>query len=138
MPNPLPPARRAYAALPLLWAAFMLLLTLTPSRDMPDTPAWTLLSFDTAAHAGVFSVLAALSWFSLRRQRRWPVLAQQAAVVVLAGCVAFGALIEVLQYVMAQGRHAELSDLLSDGIGALLALVPAVFLARRPPVAAWV
>lgn len=138
MPIPLPPARRPYAALPLLWAAFMLLLTLTPAREMPVTPAWKLLSFDTAAHAGVFGVLAALSWFSLRRQRRWPVLAQQATAVVLAGCVAFGALIEVLQHLMGQGRHAEWSDLLSDSIGALLALVLATVLARRRPLAAWV
>ncbi len=136
MPTVLTPARRPYAALPLLWAAFMLLLTLTPARDMPVTPAWELLSFDTAAHAGVFGVLAALSWFSLRRQRRWPVLAQQATAVVLAGCVAFGALIEVLQYLMAQGRHAEWSDLLGDSIGALLALVLVAVLARRRPVAA--
>ncbi len=138
MPTVLTPARRPYAALPLLWAAFMLLLTLTPARDMPVTPAWELLSFDTAAHAAVFGVLAALSWFSLRRQRRWPLLAQQAAVAVLVGCVAFGGLIEVLQYVMAQGRHAEWSDLISDGIGALVALVPITFLAHRPTVAAWV
>ncbi len=127
--------RRPYAALPVLWAAVVLLLTLTPATDMPPTPAWQLLSFDTAAHAGVFAVLAALSWFSLRRQRRWPVLAQQAGAVVLAGCVAFGALIEVLQYAMHQGRHAEWSDLLSDSLGALLALALAAGLARRGPLA---
>ncbi|OGX91696.1 VanZ family protein [Hymenobacter coccineus] len=138
MPPVPTPARRPYVALPLLWAAFMLLLTLTPSRDMPDTPAWTLLSFDTAAHAAVFGVMAALAWFSLRRQRRWPLLAQQAALAVLVGCVAFGGLIEILQYVMAQGRHAEWSDLISDGIGALVALVPITFLARYRPLAAWV
>ena len=138
MPPSLPPARRPYAALPLLWAAFMLLLTLTPAREMPVTPAWKLLSFDSAAHAGVFGVLAILSWFSLRRQRRWPVLAQQAAAVVLASCVAFGALIEVLQYLTAQGRHAEWSDLLSDSIGALLALGLAAALARYRPLAAWI
>ncbi|WP_460502028.1 VanZ family protein, partial [Hymenobacter agri] len=62
--------------MPLLWAAVVLVLTLTPSDEMPRTPVWELLSFDTAAHAGVFFVLASLSWFSLRRQRRWPWLAR--------------------------------------------------------------
>ncbi len=114
---------KPYAALPLLWAAIMLVLTLTPANEMPRTPEWKLLSFDTAAHAGVFAVLAALSWFSLRRQIRWPSLARQAGAVVLLGCVLFGALIEVLQYVMHLGRHAEWTDLLGDSIGAALALL---------------
>lgn len=122
----------------MLWAGVVLLLTLTPAREMPRTPAWELLSFDTVAHGAVFGVLAALTWFSLRRQRRWPALAQQAGAVALAGCVAFGALIEVLQYTMHQGRHAEWSDLFSDSLGAVLALGLAAALARRRPLAAWV
>ena len=63
----------------------VLVLTLTPSNEMPRTPVWELLSFDTAAHAGVFFVLAGLSWFSLHRQRRWPRLARHAGAAVLAG-----------------------------------------------------
>ncbi|MVN79166.1 M28 family peptidase [Hymenobacter sp. HMF4947] len=117
------PTRKPYAALPLLWVVVMLVLTLTPAQEMPRTPEWELLSFDTAAHAGVFAVLAALSWFSLRRQGRWPVLARYAAAPVLLSCVLFGALIEVLQYVMNVGRHAEWSDLLGDSLGAALALL---------------
>lgn len=114
---------KPYAALPLLWTAIMLVLTLTPAKEMPRTPHWELLSFDTAAHAGVFAVLAALSWFSLRRQGRWLALARHAVAVVLLGCVLFGGLIEVLQYVMAVGRHAEWTDLLGDSLGAALALL---------------
>lgn len=113
---------RAYAGLPLLWAAIVLLLTLTPAVDMPRTPPWKLVSFDTAAHAGVFGTLAALSWLSLRRQRRRPALAARAGWVVLVGCFLFGGLIEVLQYAMHLGRHAEWSDLLSDTLGAALAV----------------
>ena len=119
-PGTRPP--RPYAGLPLIWAAIMLLLTLTPAIDMPRTPAWKLLSFDTAAHAGVFAVLAVLCWFSLRRQRRWPQLARHAGAAVLLGCLLFGALIEVLQYLMNVGRHAEWTDLAGDTLGAALAL----------------
>ena len=135
--SPLPAsAPRPYAALPLLWAAVVLVLTLTPADEMPRTPAWELLSFDTAAHAGVFVVLAGLSWFSLRRQRRWPGLARRAGAAVLAGCLLFGALIEVLQMTMRLGRHGEWSDLLSDGLGAALAVVLATaWASRRQPVA---
>ncbi|QNP53760.1 VanZ family protein [Hymenobacter qilianensis] len=117
-----PPAspRRAYVALPGTWAAFILLLTLTPSKDMPVTPRWELLSFDTAAHAFVFAVLAVLSFFSIRRQSRFPGLRAMAVPFVIIGSTLFGGLIEVLQSSMNLGRHGEWSDLLSDGIGALL------------------
>ena len=125
------PAPRPYAALPLLWAAVVLVLTLTPADEMPRTPVWELLSFDTAAHAGVFFVLAGLSWFSLRRQHRWPWLARHVGAVVLAGSLLFGALIEVLQMRMRLGRHGEWSDLLSDSIGAVLAVGVATFWPRR-------
>ena len=48
--------------LTLFWTVTILVLTLTPAADMPDTPTWELLSFDTAAHAAVFALLAALAW----------------------------------------------------------------------------
>ncbi|HET9505873.1 MAG TPA: VanZ family protein [Hymenobacter sp.] len=118
-----PAPRRAYAALPIAWTLIMLWLTLTPSKNLPETPEWKFLSFDTAAHAGVFAVLAALSWFSLSRQRRWPALARRASLVVLVGCVVFGALIEVAQYAMHLGRNAEWTDLVGDSVGAALALL---------------
>jgi VanZ family protein len=107
---------RLAGPLALLWLAIMLVLTLTPARDMPRTPEWKLLSFDTAAHAGVFAVLAGLAWLWAAPRRRHP------ASLVLLGCVIVGALIEVLQYAMQLGRHAEWTDLLSDTIGAALGL----------------
>ena len=103
--------------LTLLWTAVVLVLTLTPAAEMPETPEWKLLSFDTAGHAGVFAVLAGLAWFWARARVRRP------GAVVLLGCVLLGAAIEVVQYAMHAGRHAEWTDLLADGIGAVLALL---------------
>lgn len=120
-------ARRLPGPLTLLWVAVMLVLTLTPAQEMPRTPAWKFLSFDTAAHAGVFAVLAGLAWLWARQQ---PWLRHPAS-VVLAGCIAFGALIEGLQYTMQLGRHAEWTDLLSDTIGAALGLALTVAAGRR-------
>lgn len=114
--------RPAYVALPLAWTALVLLLTLTPAQEMPTTPHWELLAFDTAAHAAVFVVLAALAVFSLRRQQWWPGLRQWAFGFVLLTCVAFGAVIEALQMTMNLGRHGEWSDLLSDSLGVLAGL----------------
>ncbi|WP_426058192.1 VanZ family protein [Hymenobacter sp. B1770] len=121
-PTPTLPPRRPYAALPILWAMLVLVLTLTPAQEMPITPVWELLSFDTAAHAGVFVVLAGLSWFSLSRQRRWPRLARHAGLVVVVGSTLFGGLIEVLQHTMGLGRNGDWTDLVSDAIGAAVAV----------------
>jgi aminopeptidase YwaD len=120
------PASKPFVALPTLWAIIMLVLTLTPAQEMPRTPNWEFLAFDTAAHAGVFGVLAILSWYSASRQRRWPWLASHAGWAVLVGCVLFGGLIEVLQYVMHVGRQAEWTDLVGDSLGAALALLVVV------------
>lgn len=114
--------RRPLVGLPLAWAALVLVLTLTPSEDMPVVPPWQLISFDTAAHAGVFVVLAALLVFSARRQTRWPLLRRHAYTVLLLGCVAFGLLIELLQMTMNLGRHGEWSDAISDALGTALGL----------------
>ncbi|WP_191906386.1 VanZ family protein [Hymenobacter baengnokdamensis] len=114
--------RRFYGRLALAWVAVMLVLTLTPAQDMPRTPEWKLLSFDTAAHAGVFAVLAGLGWLWARCVPR---LARYAGGWVLLGCVLFGGLIELLQYIMNMGRHAEWTDLLGDTIGAALVLAGA-------------
>jgi VanZ family protein len=120
-----PPASRGRpcVGLPLAWAALILVLTLLPADDMPELPPWELLSFDTAAHAFVFVLLAALSVFSMRRQRMWPGLRRRAYLAVALGCVGFGLLIEVLQTAMNLGRHGEWSDALSDTIGVGIGLL---------------
>lgn len=132
MSSSAPPAspRRAYVALPGAWAALVLVLTLLPPEDMPGTPSWELMSFDTAAHAFVFGVLSALSMFSLRRQERFPALNAAALPVVIIGSTLFGGLIEVLQSSMNLGRQGEWTDLLSDGIGAVLGGIFAHFASR--------
>jgi VanZ family protein len=122
VPSSAPPAssRRTYAVLPGAWAALILVLTLLPPEDMPGVPTWELLSFDTAAHAFVFGVLTVLVLFSLRRQRQFPALRAAAFPVAIIGSTLFGGLIEVLQSSMNLGRQGEWTDLLSDGIGAVL------------------
>jgi len=110
--------------LALLWLALLLVLTLTPAQEMPRTPEWKFLSFDTAAHAGVFAGLAGLAGLWAAPRRRHP------ASLVLLGCLAIGALIEVLQYAMQLGRHAEWTDLLSDAVGTLLGLAGAGLASR--------
>lgn len=117
------PRGRPLVGLPLAWAAVVLILTLTPAQEMPQLPPWELISFDTAAHAFVFVILAALTIFSVRRQRTWLQLHRWGYLAVFLGGVAFGLLIEVLQMTMNLGRHGEWSDALSDALGVAAGLV---------------
>jgi len=117
------PRGRPLVALPLAWAAVVLVLTLTPAQEMPQVPPWKLISFDTVAHAFVFVLLAALTIFSVRRQQAWPQLRRWGYPVVLVGCIAFGLLIELLQMTMNLGRHGEWSDAISDAIGVAVGLL---------------
>lgn len=110
----MPTAGRAWRLLTLGWAAVVALLTLLPADRLPPTPAWRLLSFDTAAHAGVFAALA------LPLRRWWRAAGSSRSFIgTFTVALAYGALIEWLQITMALGRHGEWSDLLSDGLGAL-------------------
>lgn len=109
---------RLWRALTLGWAVVIAFLTLLPSDRLPPTPHWRLLSFDTAAHAGVFLALALplrLWW----QRTGWP----RPLLGTFAVALAYGALIEWLQMTMALGRHGEWSDLISDGIGAAVGVL---------------
>ncbi len=121
-------ASHVWYRLTLTWAAVIALLTLVPSERLPQTPAWRLLSFDTAAHAGVFAVLAVLLYQTWRMRS-----APTAFWGTFGAALLFGALIEWLQTTMGLGRHGEWSDLLSDGLGALGGAALARYLPRPRP-----
>jgi aminopeptidase YwaD len=117
---------RDWSIFTIMWGAVIAILTLLPSDRLPPTPAWRLLSFDTAAHAGVFLVLA------LPLRRWWQATGSRNAFLgTFVVALAYGALIEWLQTVMHLGRHGEWSDLISDGLGALLGAALANLLPPR-------
>lgn len=122
----MPPAGRRWRFLTLAWATIIALLTLLPAYQLPPMPEWELFSFDTAAHAGVFAALA------LPLRRWWRAAGGRWSFVgTFAIALAYGALIEWLQTTMHLGRHGEWSDLLSDGLGALVGAALASLVGRR-------
>jgi VanZ family protein len=102
------------------WTVFMLWGTLSPLDRLPPLPHWELLSFDTAAHAGMFVVTAVLYLLMARWQQRFPSLRRRAFLLTLLVSLALGALIEVIQSVMELGRMGDWTDFVSDAIGAVL------------------
>ncbi|GAB2964146.1 hypothetical protein GCM10027048_36870 [Hymenobacter coalescens] len=114
---------RSLTALTALgWTAFMLWGTLSPLAQLPPLPRWELLSFDTAAHAGMFVVTAVLYVLAARWQRLFPSLRHRAFLWTLVVCLLLGGFIELVQTLMDLGRRGEWSDLISDSLGTVAGL----------------
>lgn len=96
---------------PVLWRVlmFVAMLVLLALSLAPPSPLMSGTGWDKSNHALAFAVLAVLGAWA------WP----GRALAVLAGLLAYGGLIEVLQSFTAY-RFAEWGDLLADGVGLLL------------------
>ena len=97
LPRPLRLALYAAASLVLLYMA------LAPTRDVPGVN----LVWDKAEHSVSWMVLTLLGLL-LSTRRRW---------AVVAYALAFGGLIEVLQWLLPFGRDGEWSDFAADTVG---------------------
>ena len=105
MPHRLPlPVKVAVLALCL---GVLSWLSLSPMRELPSVSMW-----DKSEHFIAYAVLATvcLLLFPGRPGR------------IIAGCIAFGVLIEVLQALMGFGRQGDWRDALANSIGVLLAV----------------
>lgn len=95
--------------LAIVWTVIMLIGCLTPHSELPDELVnWN----DKAQHIAIFALFALL----------WRLAGLKLATVAIAGIV-FGALIEVLQYVLPINRSADWVDLFADSIGVVLGLL---------------
>jgi VanZ family protein len=106
----------------ILWSAVILLLCLMPKSNLPDDGWFNRIPyFDKLVHAVLFAIFyLALRWAS---PNRW--------LMNLAVCVLYGGLVELLQEAMHNGRSAEWTDLLADGIGATFAALLAFTVRQR-------
>ncbi len=111
------------------WAALIAAALLVTGPEMGPAAPWIRrlesVGGDKAVHAGLFLVQA---WLVARilpspRSVRWLACAAGLALV-------YGAFTEGVQLVV-PGRSAELSDLVADGIGAVLGAVAARVAGRR-------
>ena len=112
-----------YNLFTLLWAAMILLLTLLPSASMPPLSIWSLLSFDSFAHAFLFTVLIFLMIVGLKKQFSYLKLRHYAIRVSLFTSVIFGIAIELMQHYFITGRQGDMIDVLADTIGCLIGIV---------------
>jgi VanZ family protein len=98
----------------LLWAAFILVLSLIPPSSLPES---SIIGIDKLVHLVfyfIFMWLCMLGWdMSLKKA------------LVLA--VSYGLLIEILQHTLTSLRYFDLFDVVANSIGALLFYVLKVF-----------
>ena len=101
----------------------ILLLTLLPSSSMPPVSIWHLFSFDSFAHALLFSILTFLMIVGMKKQFTFLKLRHYAIRSSLLSCVIFGIAIELMQYLFIAGRQGDIIDVLADTIGCLFGIV---------------
>ena len=110
--------RHTYPA--LLWAGFILLLTLTSGKEFPEV---TLMSFDKLVHVFLFSVQAYLFTKGFMRQSNFIALRYSPAVYSLVVSVLLGASTELMQSFLLADRAGDIYDFTADAIGALTGII---------------
>lgn len=78
---------------------------------------WALLQFDSFAHAAVFVIFVFLWSVAFHKQRRFAFFKKNGSWLPVVIGIAYGILIEIMQYLIFVGRDAEWSDMLCDTIG---------------------
>ncbi len=103
-----------YQKLTLLWALFVLVMCCAPMGSVENSVHF-FPGFDKLVHCGfffVFTVLLANGF--IRRQGR---LYVQHIAGILIASIAFGGLIEVLQFAVFTWRDGDWADLFADSVG---------------------
>lgn len=103
----------------VLWTLGILVLTLMPASEVPSWPLADLLHVDKFVHAFLFGVQSVLLGLALADMRMWRSSAQPLVIGLLLA-ILYGAVIELLQECMGEGRHGDAWDLLADSMGALI------------------
>lgn len=110
------------------WALLIALLSLMPGSDMPKASWLNIPYADKIAHAAFYFILSLLLLANLNNHVKtyrhlwlWPLLAT----------LAYGGLMEWLQYLLQTGRQAEWADMAANISGALMGIVLYPFIANN-------
>src|SRR5262245_2277323 len=99
----------------LLWAGFILVLTLTPGREFPRV---TVEGLDKAVHVFLFSFQSWLCMRGFTRQPKYISLRHHAVRTSLLACVVLGAATEWMQYLFLTDRSGDVYDFIANCAGA--------------------
>ena len=123
--------RSALCYLPALcWTALILLLTLLPGKDVPNTFFDRIPYFDKWVHATLFLGFVILWSWGLYKNRSSRHFLPALIIIALAG-IMLGIGIEYLQRTKLVGRDFDVWDMVADAPGALVAVVILYLLLRK-------
>lgn len=105
--------RKTYIMLTVMWAFFILLLSVIPGKDLPES---NLIGIDKVVHFIFYFILCFLytSVFNVQQSIRMILL-------IAFVCIAYGFLIECIQGLFLQDRFFDLYDVVANSMGAIIA-----------------
>lgn len=103
-------------------ALYVGLVSFAALRPPSDGPG--IAGLDKLLHAGAFTVLIVLALLASRGRHVW---------TCMAGCLAFGGVIELAQWLMPFGREPSLADMAANATGIAIGLLVSLVLDRIVP-----
>lgn len=108
----------------IAWFFLVLVLIATPGYNLPKVDNWLIeIRYDKLIHIGIFAILAFLFMYpiaksALAKKEKWHYMIKIAISTAIWGLVT-----ELIQKFFVPSRSFDLTDLLGDAIGGLLALI---------------
>lgn len=106
--------REYFKAAQFIWAAFVFIIHLMPV-DRDDIRRFDFPYADKWIHGLLFFILAALAFLSTSQRRTL----LHSFLIVFIACLAYGGLLEYMQYTFTEERSGDILDWLADAAGAL-------------------
>lgn len=119
-----------------LWIAAVTYACLAPLDDM-DAGGLNLPYGDKLAHFGFYLIAMVLALLGLRARKRSRAGYSWAILGIFAALLAYGGLIELLQYRMDNGRAAEWADVAANALGLLGGVASTKVLFHAFPLGKW-
>ena len=100
----------------ILWGLLILLLSIIPGKDLPDTG---ILHFDKIAHVTVYFVWILLLIPAIRYHKALPGASRYPFWISNMIAIPYGVLIEVVQETLMQDRHFDVYDIAANTMGCI-------------------
>ena len=107
----------------IVWTAIIILATTLPSNSIPKSSLLEIPHFDKIVHFGLFFVLAMFIISEQNTLRLQGGLTRKAIILALSFTIAYGLIIEFLQYFLLPSRSGGLFDFLANTLGSIVAVV---------------
>ena len=108
----------------IAWFFLVLVLIITPGYDLPKVDKWMIkISYDKLIHVGLFAILAFLFMYPLVKSTLTTTLKWQYCIKIAIATAVWGLATELIQKFFIPSRSFDLTDLLGDALGGIVALI---------------